>query len=72
MKPFSRRMDRAEDHVTLAQRLRPYLNVLVTFLNDFIGIPCQIVRGGRRLIYRVLSYNPNLPVFFRLCTVLRC
>ena len=43
-----------------------------TFLNAFIKIPCQIVRGGRQLIYRVLSYNPNLPVFFRLATVLRC
>ena len=43
-----------------------------TFLNAFIKIPCQIVRGGRQLIYRVLGYNPNLPVFFRLATVLRC
>ena len=43
-----------------------------TFLNAFIKIPCQIVRGGRQLIYRVLSYNQNLPVFFRLATVLRC
>jgi len=43
-----------------------------TFLNAFIKVPCQIVRAGRRLIYRVLSYNPHLPVFFRLCRVLRC
>ena len=43
-----------------------------TFLNAFVRIPCQIVRAGRTLIYRVLSYNPHLPVFFRLCTVLRC
>jgi hypothetical protein len=43
-----------------------------TFLNAFIKIPCQIVRSGRKLIYRVLSYNPHLPVFFRLSTVLRC
>jgi hypothetical protein len=43
-----------------------------TFLNAFIKVPCQIVRTGRRLIYRVLSYNPHLPVFFRLCRVLRC
>lgn len=39
--------------------------------NAFIKIPCQIVRGGRQLIYRVLSYNPHLPVFFRLAA-LRC
>jgi len=43
-----------------------------TFLNAFIKIPCQIVRSGRKLIYRVLAYNPNLPVLFRLSTVLRC
>jgi hypothetical protein len=43
-----------------------------TFLNALIKIPCQIVRGGRQLIYRVLSYNPHLPVFFRLASVLRC
>jgi Transposase DDE domain group 1 len=43
-----------------------------TFVNAFIKIPCQIVRQGRRLIYRVLHYNPHLPVFFRLCRVLRC
>ena len=43
-----------------------------TFLNAFIKIPCQIVRAGRQLIYRVLNYNPHLPVFFRLASVLRC
>jgi hypothetical protein len=43
-----------------------------TFLNALIKIPCQIVRSGRKLIYRVLSYHPNLPVFFRLATALRC
>ena len=43
-----------------------------TFLNAFIKIPCQIVRTGRQLVYRVLHYNEHLPVFFRLCTALRC
>lgn len=43
-----------------------------TFLNAFIKIPCQIVRVGRQLIYRVLNYNPYLPVFFRQCRELRC
>jgi hypothetical protein len=43
-----------------------------TFVNAFLKIPCQIVRSGRKLIYRVLSYNPHLPVFFRLSTALRC
>ena len=43
-----------------------------TFLNAFIKLPCQIVRTGRRLVYRVLAYNPHLPIFFRLCGALRC
>jgi len=43
-----------------------------TFVNAFIKIPCQIIRAGRKLIYRVLSYNPHLPLFFRLSTAMRC
>ncbi len=43
-----------------------------TFVNAFIKLPCQIVLTGRRLVYRLLSYNPHLPVFFRLTDVLRC
>ncbi len=43
-----------------------------TFVNAFIKLPCQIVRTGRRLVYRLLSYNPHLPVFFRLTDALRC
>jgi hypothetical protein len=43
-----------------------------TFVNAFIKIPCQIVRAGRQLLYRVLHYHPHLPVFFRLCDALRC
>ena len=60
-----REKHRAEKHRVLRMEFR-------TFLNAFIKIPCQIVRSGRRLIYRVLGYNPHLPVFFRLWTVLRC
>ena len=37
-----------------------------TFCAAFIQMPCQIVRGGRRLIYRMLSWNPWQGVFFRL------
>jgi hypothetical protein len=37
-----------------------------TFCWTFIQMPCQIVRGGRRLIYRLLSWNPWQGVFFRL------
>ena len=37
-----------------------------TYCAAFIQMPCQIVRGGRRLIYRFLSWNPWQAVFLRL------
>ena len=37
-----------------------------TFRAAFIEMPCQIVRSGRRLIYRLLSCNPWQGVFLRL------
>jgi hypothetical protein len=37
-----------------------------TFLNAFLRLPCQIVRTGGRLIYRLLGWNPWSGVFFRL------
>jgi hypothetical protein len=37
-----------------------------TFRNAVINMPAQIVRGGRKLVYRLLSYNPWQTVFFRL------
>jgi len=43
-----------------------------TFVNAFVRLPCQIVRAGRRLVYRLLSWNPHLPIFFRLVERLRC
>jgi hypothetical protein len=55
-----------------AQKQRILAMEFRTFLNAFIKIPCQIIRTGRKLVYRVLHYNQHLPVFFRLCTVLRC
>lgn len=36
-----------------------------TFLNRFVHIPTQIIRQGRRIIYRLLSWKPELSVFFR-------
>ena len=41
------------------------------YLNHFMHIPCQIVKTGRHVIYRVLSWNPQLPVFFRMAEVLQ-
>jgi len=34
------------------------------FLNAILLIPCQVVRTGRRILYRVLSYNSWLKDFF--------
>ncbi len=38
-----------------------------TFLDQFISIPCQILRHGRRVIFRLLGYRELTPAFFRLC-----
>lgn len=43
-----------------------------TFVNAFMQLPCQLVRTGRRLVYRLLAWNPYLPIFFRLLDRLRC
>jgi len=43
-----------------------------TFVNGFLRMPCQIIRSSRRLVYRLLSWNPWQPVFFRILDVLRC
>jgi hypothetical protein len=42
------------------------------FVNAFVRLPCQIVRGGHRLIYRLLSWNPHQRIFFRVVAALRC
>jgi hypothetical protein len=43
-----------------------------TFVQAFVRLPCQIVRTGRRLVYRLLSWNPYQRIFFRLVQALRC
>ena len=43
-----------------------------TFVNYFINIPCQIIRSGRQLIYRLLNWNPWMSVFHRLTIQLNC
>ncbi len=34
------------------------------FLNTFILIPCQIIRTGRKIVYRLLGYREGLREFF--------
>ena len=41
-----------------------------TFLAAFIEIPCQIITTGRRVRWRILTYNPWLGTFFRLLDAL--
>jgi hypothetical protein len=43
-----------------------------SFVNAMILVPCQIINSGRRLIYRLLAWNPWQGTFFRLATVLNC
>lgn len=43
-----------------------------TFLNVFMRVPCQIVRTGRRIVYRLLAWNPWQHVFLRGVDALRC
>jgi hypothetical protein len=43
-----------------------------TFVQTFVRLPCQIVRTGRRLVYRLMSWNPYQRILFRLIGVLRC
>jgi hypothetical protein len=42
------------------------------FVNTIILMPSQIVRGGHRLIYRLLSWNEWQGVFLRVVHALRC
>ena len=36
-----------------------------TFRNAFMNIPTQVIRTGRRIVYRVLAWNQWLGVFLR-------
>jgi hypothetical protein len=40
------------------------------FVNSFIQVPCQLARTGRRLVFRLLAWNPHLHIFRRLLQAL--
>lgn len=40
------------------------------FVDAFIKVPAQIVRSGRRIVYRLLSWNPYQHIFLRAVEVL--
>jgi hypothetical protein len=42
-----------------------------TFLNAFMLLPCQIIKKSRKIVYRLLGWNPHLSIFFRLLGALR-
>jgi Transposase DDE domain group 1 len=42
-----------------------------SFVNAFVTIPAQVLRTGRKLVLRVLGWNPYLMTFFRLVSRLR-
>jgi hypothetical protein len=41
------------------------------FANSLIHLPCQIIRTGRRILYRLLSWNPWVGVLLRLSEAMR-
>jgi hypothetical protein len=55
---------REEKHHLLRMEFR-------TFLNALIRIPAQIVRTGRKIIFRLMAYTRWLPAFFRGIEALR-
>ncbi len=59
----------AEKH--RAQKRRVLRMEFKTFLNAIINVPCQIVRAGRRIVYRLLAWNPWQEVFLRGVDALR-
>ena len=42
------------------------------FVNAFMRVPCQIVRTGRRIVVRLLGWNPWQHVFLRAVDAFRC
>jgi hypothetical protein len=56
---------RAEKYTVLKMEFRKFVNYM-------IKIPCQIVPTGRRIVYRLLSWNPWMHVFRRLAVQLKC
>ena len=54
-----------------AEKQRVLRMAFKTFLNAFVRVPCQIIRSGRRIVYRLLSWNPWQHVFMRGVEALR-
>lgn len=63
VEPNSRTQHEADRERVLRMEFR-------SFVQRFILVPAQIIRTGRRLIYRLLAWRPELPIFFRLLDAL--
>jgi len=55
---------RAEKQAVLRMEFKKFVNALMR-------VPCQIVRTGRRIVYRLLGWNPWLGVLVRGAEALR-
>jgi hypothetical protein len=42
-----------------------------TFVNGLMRLPCQILKSGRRIIYRLLTWNPWVSPLLRLSAAMR-
>ena len=57
-----------QQHVAQRERI---LNMdFRTFVQGFILIPVQVLQTGRRLVYRLLAWRPEVPVLMRLADAL--
>jgi DDE family transposase len=63
--PRHKEVHRAQKRALLRMEFKRFVDLIIL-------MPCQIVRGGRKLIYRLLSWNPWQGVFLRVVHALRC
>jgi len=42
-----------------------------TFVNAIVRLPCQLIRTGRRVVFRLLSWNPHQAILFRMLDAVR-
>ena len=55
----------------LADRRRVLRMDFRTFVQGFIMLPVQVVRTGRRLVYRLLAWRPEVPLLLRVAEAMR-
>ena len=62
--PRWREKHQREKHMLLRMEFR-------TFVNRFMHVPCQVIKTGRRIVYRLLAWNEWQHVFLRCVEALR-